>query len=94
MRIIRPSTLAEMPQIDHRVRQGFQGIVQLADPLETHQQTPKLILPREDSLDSLKPFLNNGWVENGFAPTLWRPSPAWIFGNIRHHAAIEYGFAV
>ena len=29
--------LAEMPEIDHRVRQGFQGIMQLADPLEAHQ---------------------------------------------------------
>lgn len=27
--------LAEMPEIDHRVCQGFQGIVQPADPLET-----------------------------------------------------------
>jgi len=26
--------LAEMPQIYHRVSQGFQGIVQTADPLE------------------------------------------------------------
>ena len=29
--------LAEMPQIDHRVSQGFQGIMQLADPLEAQQ---------------------------------------------------------
>jgi len=29
--------LAEMPQIDHRVCQGLQGIVQLTDPLEAQQ---------------------------------------------------------
>jgi hypothetical protein len=90
----KPLALAEMPEIDHRVRQGFQGVVQLAEPLETHQQTPKLILPGEDSLDGVKAFLNNGEVENRFASTLWRPSTTRIFRNIRNHAAIENGFAV
>ncbi len=70
----KPLAFTEMPEIDHRVGQGFQGIVQFADPFEALQQTPKLVLPREDSLDGVKPFLNNGWVENGFAPPLWRPS--------------------
>jgi len=29
--------LAEMPEIDQRVCQGFQGVMQLADPLEAQQ---------------------------------------------------------
>jgi hypothetical protein len=29
--------LTEMPQIDHRVSQGFQGVVQPAEPLEAQQ---------------------------------------------------------
>lgn len=94
MRIARPLTLTEMPEIDHRVRQGFQGVVQFANPLEAHQQTPKLIFPSEASFDSLKPFLKNCWVENGFASTLWCISTTRICGNIRNHAAIENGFAV
>jgi hypothetical protein len=94
MRIARTSTLTEMPEIDHRVRQSFQGVVQFANPLEAHQQTPKLIFPSEDSFDSLKLFLNNGWVENGFAPPLRCLSTTRIFRNIRNHAAIEDGFAV
>jgi hypothetical protein len=90
----KPLVFTEMPEIDHGAGQAFQGIVQFADPLEAHQQTPKLVLPCKDSLDGVKPFLNNGWVENRFASTLWRPSTAWIFRNIRNHAAIEDGFAV
>ena len=37
MRIVRTLALTEMPEIDHRVRQGFQGIVQPTDALETDQ---------------------------------------------------------
>ncbi len=74
MRIVRPLTLTEMPKIDHCVGQGFQGIVQPTDPLEAHQQTPKLVLPREDSLDSLKPFLKNGKVENVGSSLNWQRS--------------------
>jgi hypothetical protein len=90
----KPLAFAEMPEIDHLVRQGFQGIVQLTDPLEAHQSAPELILPTEDSLDSLKLFLKNGWVENRFASTLGCLSTTRIFRNIRNHPAIENGFAV
>jgi hypothetical protein len=83
-----------MPEMDHRVRQGFQGIVQLANPFKAHQQTPKLVLPGEDPLDGGKPFLKKSWIENRFAPTLGRLSTAWIFRNIQNHAAIEYSFPV
>jgi hypothetical protein len=31
--MVQPLAFAEMPEIDHRVRQGFQGVVQFADPL-------------------------------------------------------------
>ena len=83
-----------MPEIDHRVSQGFQGIVQPTDALETNEQTPKLIFPREHSLDSVKPFFKNSRVEHRLASTLRRLSAAPIFGNIRNHPAIENGFPV
>jgi hypothetical protein len=83
-----------MPEIDHRVRQSFQSVVQFAHPLEAHQQTPKLIFPSEDSFDRLKPLLKNCWVENGFASTLGCLSTTRIFRNIRNYSAIENGFAI
>ncbi len=86
--------LAEMPQIDHRVCQSFQGIVQLTDPLEAQQQATELMLPGEHSLDGEKTFLKDCRVENRFASPLWSLSATRICRNIRHHAAIENGFAV
>lgn len=35
--MIKALALAEMPEIDHRVRQAFQGIVQLTDPFKAQQ---------------------------------------------------------
>jgi len=35
--MVKPLALAEMPKVYHRVRQGFQGIVQFTDALETDQ---------------------------------------------------------
>ena len=35
--MMRTLVLAEMPQIDHRVCQAFQSIVQRTDPLEAQQ---------------------------------------------------------
>ena len=35
--MMRTLALAEMPQIDHRVSQARQGVVQLTDPLEAQQ---------------------------------------------------------
>ena len=37
MRLVRPLALTEMPEIDHRISQDFQGIVQPTDALETDQ---------------------------------------------------------
>jgi len=49
-------------EIDHRVRQTFQGVMQLTNPFKA-QQASKLILPSEDSLDGVKPFLKDGRSE-------------------------------
>lgn len=38
---------AEMPQVDHRVRQRFQPVVNPTDPFKTQQQPLELVLPRE-----------------------------------------------
>ena len=35
--MIEGLALAEMPEIDHRVSQGFQGMVQLTNPFKAQQ---------------------------------------------------------
>ena len=54
---------AEMPQVDHRVGQGFERVVQFADTLEAQQQAMELVFPGEEPLDGAKAFLGfYGWV--------------------------------
>ena len=40
-----------MPQVDHRVSEGLECIVDRAQTLEAKQQAPELVLPGEDPLD-------------------------------------------
>ena len=37
--------MAEVPQVDHRVRQGLERRVQLADAIEAIEQAPEFVLP-------------------------------------------------
>ena len=90
----RPLALAEMPQINHRICQAFQGVVQLTDPLEAQQQAPKFIFPGEHALDGAKPFLKNICIENRLASPLRSVSPTRICRNIWNHTAIENRFPV
>jgi hypothetical protein len=34
-----------MPQVDHRVSEGFEGVVQFTDTVKAQQQTPELVFP-------------------------------------------------
>ena len=34
-----------MPQVDHRVSEGLEGVVQLTDTVKAKQQTPELVFP-------------------------------------------------
>ena len=87
-------TLAEMPQVDHRIGQRFECIVQLAEAIETKQQVAELIFPAEHTLDRVEPLFENGGVEKRFAASLESFSTAGIRVDIGNHPAIENGFAV
>src|ERR1035437_930559 len=39
------SAVAEMAQVDHRVGQGLEGVMNIADDLKTSQHATKLVLP-------------------------------------------------
>lgn len=49
-----------MPQIDHRIGQGFECVVQSADVLEAQQQAPELVFPGEYALNGAKAFFEFG----------------------------------
>ena len=85
---------AEMPQIDHRVGQGFKRIVQRADELEAKQQTPEFIFPGEYAFNGAKTFFENIGIEDGLASGLCFLPATRIGIDIWGHAAIENSFAV
>jgi len=87
-------TAAEMPQIDHRIGQGFERIVQRADALEAQQQAPEFIFPGEHALDGAKALFEDGGIEQRLAATLGCFPGAWIRIDVGRHAAIENGCAV
>jgi len=87
-------TLAEMPQVDHRIGQRFECVVQLAEAIETKQQAAELIFPAEHTLDGVEPLFENGGVEKRFPASLESFSTAGIRVDIGNHPAIENGFAV
>lgn len=64
------SAAAEMAQVDHRVGQGLECIVDVADDLIANQHTTKLVLPSEHAFDGAKAFLEDGRAEHalGSAP--------------------------
>ena len=47
------STLAEVPQIDHRISQGLECVVQLTEAIETNQQAPELVFPAKHTLNGM-----------------------------------------
>lgn len=85
---------AEMPQVDHRVGQGFERVVQFADALEAQQQATELVFPGEDPLDGAKAFFEEGGIEERLAPASGFLPAAWIGVDVGRHAAIEDGLAV
>ncbi|MFC6522988.1 hypothetical protein ACFQAT_27850 [Undibacterium arcticum] len=59
-----------MPQVDHRIGQGFKGVVQLAEALEPKQQAPELVFPGEHPLDCVEPLFKNVGIEERLASAL------------------------
>ena len=83
-----------MPQINHRVGDGFECVVQFADALETKQQSLELVFPAEDPLNGVESLLENGGINHWFGSALWRLSAARIGVDVGSHPAVENGFAI
>ena len=88
------SILAEVPQVDHRIGQGFEGVLQLAEAIEPKQQASKFIFPAKYPLDGIEPLFKNGRVEEWLAASLGGYSTAGVRVDIGNHPAIENGFPV
>lgn len=83
-----------MPQIDHRVGDGFQRIVQFADALETQQQSLELVFPTEDSLNGVEALFEDGEVKELLGPALCCLSATWIGVDVGSHSSIENGLSI
>jgi hypothetical protein len=81
-------------KVDHRIGQGFEGVVQLAEAFEPKQQAAKFIFPAKYSLYGIESLFENGRVEEWLAASFGASSTAGVRVDIGNHPAIENGFAV
>jgi len=86
--------LAEVPQIDDRLGDGLQTVVQFANALETQQSPLELVFPAEDPLNGVEPLLENDGIKKLLGPGLWCLSCADIFVDVESRPPIEDGLAV
>lgn len=83
-----------MPEIDHRVGEGLECVMQLTETIKAKEQPPELIFPGKDPLDRPKPFPKYSRIEQRLAASLWLLSTTYIRVDIGDHATIENRFAV
>src|SRR3954468_1969026 len=83
-----------MPEIDHRIGKGLEGVVQLTEAIKPKQETPELVFPSKHPLDRLKSFLKYRRVKHRLAASLGLLSAARIRIDVGDHAAIENRLAV
>ncbi len=86
--------LAEVPKVDHRVRQRFECVVDFADEFESKQQALELVFPGKHAFDGAEALFKNIVVKDLFAPALGGFSATRIFVDIGRHAAIEDSFPI
>ena len=67
-----------MPEIDHRVGDGLECVVQPADALEAQQQSPELVFPGKHPLDRPEALFENGRLKDRLAAPLGLLSAAGI----------------
>ena len=79
-----------MPQIDHRVRESLERVVDLAQVLEAKQKAAELILPGKDTLDGPKALLEDGRIEVLLAAPLRRFTSARVLGRFCRNKAVRY----
>jgi len=80
---------AEVSEVDHRVREQLQRIMQPADTLETQQQPLELILPRKQPLNGAEAFFEDFRIEEPFRSRLGLLPITLVEWNVGNHAGVE-----
>ena len=88
------SAAAEMAQVDHRVGQGLESIVDVGYGLVAHDHAPKFVLPSEHAFDGTKPLFVDIFAEQTLGAGLGGLSVAWVLIDVGNHVAVENRFAV
>src|ERR1700733_7220453 len=83
-----------MPEIDHRVGEGLERVVQPADALEAQQQPAEFVFPGKYPLNRPEALLEDGWLEDRLAAPLGLLSATRIGVDVGNHAAVEDRLAV
>ena len=88
-------TLAEVPQVNHRIGQNFEGVMQLT-LMRSNRSRRRRNLSSQPNTRSIRiePLFEYGSVEERLAASLGDFSTTRIGVNVGYHAAIENGFAV
>ena len=66
----RRSDLAVVPEIDHRIGERLERVMQPADALKAQLQSAELVLPGKHPLDSPEALFEDGRLEDRFAAAL------------------------
>jgi hypothetical protein len=70
-----------VPQINHRVGESFERVVDLTQVLEAKQQAAELVLPGKDTFDGPKALLEDSRIKALLAAPLRGFTPARIFSE-------------
>ena len=88
------SAATEMAQVDHRVSQSFEGIVDIGDELVTNENPPEFVLPGEHAFDGAKAFLADGRTEHALGSALGGLPATRVLVNVGSHATVEDHLAI
>src|ERR1035437_7535405 len=88
------SAVAKVAQVDHRVGQGLEGVMNIADDLKTSQHATKLVLPGEHALNGAKALLEDGRTEQALGSALGGLSATRVLIDVGDHATVEDRFTV
>ena len=86
--------MTEVPQVDHRICQAFECVVQLTEAIEAKQQVLEFIFAAEHSLNAMEPLVKDSRVEQRLATSLNGFSSTGIGVDIGNHPAIKNGFPI
>ena len=88
------SAAAEVAQVDHRVGQGLERIVDVGNGLVAHNHAPKFVLPSEHALNGAKPLFVDVFAEQALGAGLGGFPAARVLIDVGNHVAVEDRFAV